>query len=115
MNHNPELDAFPLEAYSNNASTEAPLDLVVLGELEQQIQTEVSEMERTRSSRRQRRGGTPVSSRRQRIRPPVESRQAPKRNARNELMHELTHDQAQNMKWHWWLLGGLAALFIMRR
>ena len=54
MNHNPELDAFPLEAYSNNASTEAPQDLVVLGELEQQIQTEVSEMERTRSSRRQR-------------------------------------------------------------
>ncbi len=32
MNHNPELNAFPLEAYSNNASTEAPQDLVVLGE-----------------------------------------------------------------------------------
>ena len=115
MNNNPEVGAFPLEAYSNNAKTESPQDLVVLGELEQEIQTEISQIERSRSSRRQRKRPAPVSSRRQRNRPPVQARQSPKRNRRDQLVEEISKDQAKDMQWHWWLLGGLAFLFITRR
>ena len=119
MNHNPTTDIFPLEAYSNNATSDGPQDLVVLGALEKEIQTEISEIERTRSSRRQRRRPAPVSTRRSQ-RPQSQNRQeSPKRQRRDELaangsngVH--SHDHKQ-MNWHWWLIGGLAALLIIRR